>query len=171
MNRRARIFPISTAKIENMRPGEVRFTKEDRVMYVLPDEVEDAMDLILKPYNKHAVWFFDEIEGGRPPHPWAFVCLDKEYRIADHVQSTRTSKADIGIITYARVPDPLPAKFVPGVGTLCVTDKGALEAVAAASPLWSACWDALADLPTHRKWVAFLDPLPTAWVQEVSDNG
>jgi hypothetical protein len=171
MNGSARIFPVAIAETETMGPGEDHYKKSNRAMYVLPDEAEDAIELILKPYDNNPILFFDQIDGGRPPLPWAFVCLDKEYRIAEHVLSTRIKKADVGFIPYFRVPNPIPANFVPGVGTLCVMRKEALGKIADTSPLWSACWEALADLPTHRKWVAFLEPLPTAWVQEASDNG
>jgi hypothetical protein len=170
MNGSARIFPVAIAETETMGPGEDHYKKSNRAMYVLPDEAEDAIELILKPYDNNPILFFDQIDGGRPPLPWAFVCLDKEYRIAEHVLSTRIKKTDVGFITYSRVPNPIPANFVPGVGTLCVMRKEALEEIAETSPLWSACWTALADLSTNRKWVAFLEPLPKAWVQEVSDR-
>jgi hypothetical protein len=83
-------------------------------MYWLPAGVEDLLEPAMKPYGQHPSFCFDKINFGRPPAPWVFVCLDREYELAGHIATARPPDAGINFTSYTPVPNPMPRDFVLG---------------------------------------------------------
>jgi len=141
------------------------FIPDDRIRYWLPDEAEELLRPILARYSQSPLFYFDKINFGQPPAPWAFVCLDREYPLAGHIATVRPPDAGIFFVPYTRPPpEPLPEDFIPAVGVLVLDSKRGLERAAAASPLFSAAWKALLSCPADRCWLVLLAPLPEEWV-------
>jgi hypothetical protein len=108
----------------SIRMQDGLFAPAKGLSYLLPDEAEDQLATILAPYGLNPFFFIDEINEGRPPAPWAFICLDREYPIAGHIAASRLDKKTLAFSTFRPVPDPLPDDFVPGVGVRSVGKSG-----------------------------------------------
>lgn len=137
---------------------------DNRLTYGLPEEAEDLLRPVLEPYQQSPAFYFDKLNFGRPPAPWAVVCLDREYALAGHVATARPSDAGINFSPYTQVPKSVPPGFVPGVGTIVIAQKRGLETAAAKSPMFEMAWSALKDRPEDCHWLALLDPLPEPWL-------
>jgi hypothetical protein len=143
------------------------FKPDRRLAYGIPDEAVELLGPILAPYDADPTWFFDSINGGRPPAPWAIVCLDREYAIAGHICQTRPSRNDNGLVPYRNPRGVAPGGFVPPVGILVLSSKDALERVQGRSPVYEAAWKALSACSASEHWLAILDPLPEDWLAKV----
>jgi len=113
------------------------------------------------------MWYFDKLNFGRPPAPWALACLDREYPIAGHVATSRPPDAGIAFTPYNQLPNPMPNDFVPGVGVLAFASKSGLERSAAKSPLFAAVWNAFRECSPERRWLVILDPPSQEWLAQV----
>ena len=164
-----RCFEIVIGKFAVSENGSP-FVPDDRLTYWLPDEAQKLLEPILGRYGQDPTWYFDRINFGRPPAPWALACLDREYAIAGHVATSRPFDAGIAFATYTRVPNPMPDDFVPGVGVLTFKNKRGLERAAGTSPVFAAAWDALQQSSAERRWLVLLDPLPQEWLTQVLPN-
>ncbi|MDE0863163.1 MAG: hypothetical protein OSA98_05200 [Rubripirellula sp.] len=144
---------------------------ENRFGILLPDKAADDLEPILEPYRRHPSSFFDNLNGGQPPAPWALVCLDREYPLAGHITSTRPDKTTLRFTRYQRNHHNPPHDFVPDVGMLVFFTKNALREASSSSRLFDLAWQGLRDYPADGNWLALLDPLDSDWVGEVSaDN-
>src|SRR5690606_22990590 len=150
-----------------VRTGSGPFVPDSTLTYAIPDEAQELLEPILAPYDQDPNWFFDGLNFGRPPAPWALVCLDREYPIAGHIAGARTADAGIAFTQYRRVPTPVPRDFVPNVGVLTIGSKAGLGRVAGLSPVLEAAWEGLKDCSTERNWLVILDPLPEDWLAQV----
>jgi hypothetical protein len=140
---------------------------DGRLMYAVPDEAEEILAPILGKYDQDPFWFFDRLNFGRPPAPWAIVCLDREYALAGHIATSRPPDAGIAFAGYKEIPKPLPLDFAPGVGVLVFYSKNGLELAANNSPIFTASWKALQAASARGTWIAVLDPLPEEWLSQV----
>jgi hypothetical protein len=139
----------------------------NRLLYWIPDEAQELLEPVLGPYGQNPAWYFDKLNFGRPPAPWAIVCLDREYAIGGHVATSRSPAAGIAFSPYTQVPDPMPHDFVPRVGVLVFASKSGLERSAGDSPLFAAAWDALRECASSSRWLALLDPVEKEWLTQV----
>jgi hypothetical protein len=160
------VFEILIAESATSRDGGP-FVPDDRLTYCIPDAAAEHLEPILGAYDQDAGWFFDKLNFGRPPAPWAIACLDREYALAGHVVTCRPPDEGILFTAYRQIPNPCPDGFKPDVGILTFASKIGLERSAAASPLFAAAWEALRDCPSERRWLAILDPLPQQWLAQV----
>jgi hypothetical protein len=161
-----RLFEILIAASAISKDGGP-FVADDRLTYGIPDEAQELLEPILGRYGQDPTWYFDKLNFGRPPAPWALACLDREYGIAGHVATTRPPNAGIAFATYNQVPSPIPTDFVPGVGVLTFASKSGLERSAASTPLFAAVWDALRDCSSERRWLVILDGPSQEWLAKV----
>lgn len=161
-----RCFEILVAA-SSSGPAGGPLVPDNRLMYGLPEEAEDLLGPVLEPYRQSPAFYFDKLNFGRPPAPWALVCLDREYALAGHVASTRPPDAGIRFSPYAQVPSQIPPNFVPGVGTIVITQKRDLEVATGRSPIFEMAWDILKDRPQDRHWLVLFDPLPESWLDAV----
>jgi len=113
------------------------------------------------------MWYFDKLNYGRPPAPWAIACLNQEYAIAGHVASHRPDGSGILYTQYTEFPNPIPQDFVPKVGSITMQHKHGLEEAAERSPLFQEIWQDLKDRDTDRRWLVVADPLPEDWLAKV----
>lgn len=161
-----RCFEILIAESAVSKDGGP-FVPDNRLTYGIPDEAEELLEPILGPYGQDPLWYFDKLNFGRPPAPWALACLDREYPIAGHVATSRPADAGIAFAPYNQVPSPMPDDFVAGVGVLTFESKSGLERSADDSPLFAAAWNALRECSPERRWLMILDPLPQEWLNQV----
>ena len=140
---------------------------DDRLTYGIPDEAQELLDSILCPYGQDPNWYFDKLNFGRPPAPWALVCLDRDYAIGGHIAASRPPDAGIAFAPYDPWPDPVPSDFVPGVGVLTLASKSGLERAAGSSPVFAAAWTALRERSGNKRWLVVLDSLSQDWLTEV----
>ncbi len=132
--------------------------------YLLPEDAAAAVEPILAPYNQSPDWYFDRLNHGRPPAPWAVVCFDREYRIAGHIAETRGASRGIAFSTYRSQPDPMPEDYVPGVGVLLIFDRSALEQCSSRSSVLAQIWDALKECSVDARWLLVMDALSPSWL-------
>lgn len=143
---------------------------ENRFGILLPEEATEDLEPVLEPYRRHPDSFFDNLNGGQPPAPWALVCLDREYPLAGHVAANRPNKTSLRFTRYHRDQRNPPHDLVPDVGMLVCITKNALRTASSLSPLFDLAWQGLRDYSAHGNWLALLDPLDDHWVDEASAN-
>ena len=143
------------------------FVSDDQLTYGIPDQAQELLEPILGPYGQNAMWYFDKLNFGRPPAPWALVCLDREYAIGGYVATSRPPNAGIAFAPYNQVPNPMPKDFVHGVGVLTFGSKDGLERSAGNSPLYAAAWSALKECSPGSRWLVILDTLSQEWLAPV----
>jgi len=51
------------------------YIPDERLIYVIPDEAHELLEHILDKYGQDPMWYFDKLNFGRPPAPWAIACL------------------------------------------------------------------------------------------------
>src|SRR5262245_25508797 len=83
----ARLFQIIPT-IAEIRRGDGLVEHDDRVMYAIGEDAEQALDAILEPYDGSGCWYLD-LMNVKSPGPWAYVALRREYEIADYVIAQR----------------------------------------------------------------------------------
>jgi len=143
------------------------YIPDETIMYVIPEDAKELLGPILGRYDQHPEWYFDKLNFGRPPAPWAITCLDQEYSIAGHMAACRQPNSGIKFAPYTQVPNPIPQDFVPQVGVVSMQNKRGLEEVSDKSPLFQMLWEGLKDCTTEQKWLIILDPLPSEWLAQV----
>lgn len=136
----------------------------DRLIYAIPGDALELLRPILGPYGQDPEWYFDNLNFGRPPIPWAIACLDHDYTLGGHVAKARPPNAGITFTQYNPVPNPIPDDFVPNVGVLIFLSKGGLAYSVSRSPLFAAAWSALRSCSPEKRWLVILDPLPQDWL-------
>jgi len=143
------------------------YIPDHTLTYAIPDEAQELLEPILGPYDQDPMWYFDKLNYGRPPAPWAIACLDKEYAIAGHIASCRPEGSGILFTQYTNLPKPIPYDFIPKVGTITMLHKTGLEKATARSPLFEELWLGLKDRDLDRRWLIIADPLRDDWLTKV----
>jgi hypothetical protein len=117
MSRPFEIIPTTAAV---RREDGWSVSHDDRVMYLINEEAEAALDVILGPYGQFGGFYLDMMRV-KYPGPWAFVVLRREYDIAKYVIAQR-AKLDSGdtfsFTFFDNSVDFNAAGFVPKVGCL-----------------------------------------------------
>ncbi len=144
-----------------------QFIPDEKLTYEIPEDAQELLGPILKKYGQDPSWYFDLLNFGRPPAPWAIVCLDKEYSIAGHVVTCRQKNSGIAFTQYTKLPSPIPHDFVPQVGVVILLSKSGLEDASAKSALFQTMWEGLKDCSTDRRWLLVVDSLHEDWLAQV----
>jgi len=162
----ARLFEIvpTTALIRNS-DGSVE--RDDRVMYAIGDDAEQALDSVLEPYGEIGAWYLDRIQF-RSPGPWAFVALRREYEIADYVIARRNkidASESFKFTIYDRRMVGTDA-FVPKVACFLFFSKASVAAAAEKILFLRPAWELLRDKPAEQHWLVLLDEEPSDVISE-----
>jgi hypothetical protein len=160
-----RLFEIEVATVFIRRSGGPS-DASGRLAFALPEEAEDLLTPIMKPYQQSPMFYFDLLNFGRPPAPWAIACLDRQYALAGHVATVRPADSGISFSPYRSVPSPLPADFTPEVGVIVFASKAGLERARGCSALFDAAWSALGSKEASRRWLLLLDAPPDPWLRQ-----
>jgi hypothetical protein len=125
--------------------------QDHAVVYWLPAEAEELLRAVLGVYGQSPSQYFDELNLGRLPAPWAVICLDREYALSES-NLTTSAFAGIGVFPYAQAAQPGAR-----VGAIVVGDKPGLDRSHTASSVLAKAWEILKDLPTDQHWLVLLD--------------
>jgi len=147
-------------------------TSSQTFIDVHPDGI-DAVDDFLGRFGRNTFDFFGSVattceENGH--WPWAFVCFEKEFRLAGHLISLRRNRWDFSFSAYSIKPGEscIGENRVPPVGFILVYSKKALEYYAEQSPLFKNAWDQLAEYREDRRWICFPESPSDEWVEMAS---
>ena len=143
------------------------FVPDERFMYAIPEDAQELLEPILEPHEQNPTWYFDTLNSGRPPAPWALVCLDKEYSIAGHIATCRPKNSGIAFSPYTKLPNPMPKEFVPKVGVITLQSKMGLEEASDKSPLFKLLWEGFKNCASEQRWLIIVDSLSDDWLAQV----
>jgi hypothetical protein len=130
-------------------------------MVGLDADADAALEPILEPFDISPNMWIDKIVPSGRDTPWAVVCFDKQYAIADHIVSARPTTGQTILYTcYEPMPTPIPAGFRPtNVGVLVIPNKSTLDDCRSNSPLFQHIWNTLEDASPRGCWLVVLAPL------------
>ena len=156
----ARLFQIIPT-IAEIRRGDGLVEHDDRVMYAIGEDAEQALDAILEPYDGSGCWYLD-LMNVKSPGPWAYVALRREYEIADYViaQRNKMEASDRFKFTIYDVRQMETDGTVPKVGCLVFSSKSSLSAAAERIRFLRPAWILLQDKPAEQHWLVSLDEEP-----------
>jgi hypothetical protein len=120
--------------------------RSEKLNYILSERAEERMRKILSPFDATPFFYFNSLNYGNPPPPWALLCLDTEYDLANYA-------GPINFCPYKWDPAIAKEGYRPKVGTLIFFSKAEARQAAQASPLLQAAWQALSDLRDDRTWL------------------
>ena len=143
-------------------PGQRR--SDEKLTYMIPDDAQDVIDPILKPYGQSAMWYFDKLGHGRPPAPCAVLCLQKDYELAWHIREVRKTEREIAFAPYSKFTEPVPEDFVPKVGCIVIYDWEALNRAKEKSLLFDTAWHMFKEVDKQKPWLCLLPHLSTEWL-------
>jgi len=112
-------------------------------MYLISEEAEAALDIILEPYGQLGGFYLDMMHV-KYPGPRAYVVLRREYDIAKYVVAQRAKLDGPNTFSFTFFDNSVDfnAKgFIPKVGCLLFFSKTAVETAAKKDQLPSACVD------------------------------
>ena len=161
----ARIFQIIPVFSSTRIDGSVKY--DDRVAYWIGEDAEQALDVILQPYDGIGGWYLDQIQV-EPPGPWAFVALGRQYDIAEYVFAQRNKMEAKDRFTFTRYDARKIA--VPSVGCFQFFSKDSLSAAAERFRLLQPAWILLRDKPAKQNWLALVDEEPTDVLREAASG-
>jgi hypothetical protein len=139
-------------------PGSKR--SEESLAYMIPEDAEAAIDLVLEPYKWLTTWYLESIGDGRPPAPNAVLCLQRDYELAWHIREVRENPDEIRFAQYGEIPEPMPEGFVPKVGCIFIYDWEALSRARGKSFLFDAAAQLLEASNRQTQWLCLLPELP-----------
>ncbi len=143
-------------------PGKRR--TDERLMFHVPDDAEDIIDPILKPYGQKASWYFNKLKHGPLPVPLAFLCLQNDHELAWHIREVRKNENEIAFAQYSKFTEPVTEDFVPKVGCIVIYDWEALRKAKEKSLLFDTAWHILKDVDKRKSWLCLLPHLPAEWL-------
>jgi hypothetical protein len=162
----ARLFQIIPT-IAEIRRSDGSVEHDDRVMYAIGEDAEQALDAILEPYGGSGCWYLDLMQV-KSPGPWAYVALRREYDIADYVIAQRNKmeasdrfKFTIYDLRQIEIDGP-----VSKVGCFVFFSKNSLSAAAERIGFLRPAWVLLRDKPAEQHWLVSLDEEPTDLLRE-----
>ena len=145
---------------------------DDRVMYLVCEEAEAALDVILEPYGEIGAFYLDKMHA-KFPGPWAYVVLRQEYDIANYVIAQRT-KLDGGntfnFTLYDNSVDVRAAGFIPKVGCFLFFSKNSIEAAAKKIRFLDPAWTLLQKMSIEQHWLVLLDEDPALVLAEAMER-
>ena len=166
-----RLFEIiPTVSTTRLADGTVEH--DDRVMYMLSDEAEAALDVILEPHGGSGAWYLDRMKV-KSPGPWAYVCLRKEYEIANYLYAQRAKLSEdngFAFTFYDNRVDVRAAGFIPKVGCLVFYSKASLAVAAKVIRFLEPAWLLLQSTPMEKHWLVVLDEEPALVIAEAAQR-
>lgn len=183
------LFPMTA---ETVSGKGVTVEIREKTWLGFPKEVEEKLEVILKPYGYEPdsdeakapgadtfLLYVEQMfeEGGRVP--WAIIFYPEEYpeAVGEHLLSIRPNR-DMRYSGYSCFPSftAEPRTPVnedrPPLSIIFAFSKSALMASAASnSPLLRDALTLLADKPESENWVVIADSLDPAEVQAICSNG
>jgi hypothetical protein len=141
--------------------------RDDRVMYAIGEDAEQALDVILQPYDGIGGWYLDQIQA-KSPGPWAFVALRREYDIADYVFAQRNKMEARDGFKFTLYD--ARKITVPKVGCFLFFFKNSLSAAAERIRFLQPAWALLRDKPVRQHWLVLLDEEPTDVLREAASG-
>jgi hypothetical protein len=166
----ARLFEIvPTTALIHRDDGSVEH--DDRVMYVIGEDAEQALDSILEPYGEIGGWYLDKMQV-RSPGPWAFVALRREYDIADYVITQRKGLggSDSFKFTIYDARKIGTDAFAPKVACFLFFSKNSIAAAAEKIRFLRPAWALLRDKPAEQHWLVLLDEEPGDVMSEAAST-
>jgi hypothetical protein len=130
---------------------------DGKLMWSIPEEAHEPLDEIVSPYSQSALFYLDKVNLGRPPAPWVFIILPREYQIAQHIWAIRSSKKAIPFSMHRPNPTSIPEGFVPTVGCIVTYNKTELLIHSEKSPLLKEVWRELSDKGENSHWLCIVD--------------
>jgi hypothetical protein len=168
MSRPFEIIPTTAAV---RREDGWSVSHDDRVMYLINEEAEAALDVILGPYGQFGGFYLDMMRV-KYPGPWAFVVLRREDDIAKYVIAQR-AKLDSGdtfsFTFFDNSVDFNAAGFVPKVGCLLFFSKIAAQSAARKLRFLEPVSTLFQELPAEKHWLILLDETPQLVLSEASN--
>jgi len=161
----ARVFQIIPVFSSTRIDGSVKY--DDRVTYWIGEDAEQALDVILQPYDGIGGWYLDQIQV-EPPGPWAFVALGRQYDIADYVIAQRNKMEAKDRFTFTLYD--ARNITVPKVGCFLFCSKDSLSAAAERFRFLQPAWVSLRDKPAKQNWLALVDEEPTDVLREAASG-
>ena len=162
----ARLFQIIPT-IAEIRRDDGSAEHDDRVMYAIGEDAEQALDAILEPYDGSGCWYLDLMQV-KSPGPWVYVALRREYDIADYVigQRNKMEASDRFKFTIYDARQVQPDGTVPEVGCFLFFSKNSLSAAVERIRFLR---PVLRDKPAEQHWLVSLDEEPTDLLRDAAD--
>jgi hypothetical protein len=163
-----RLFEIvPTTSLIRSDDGSVEH--DDRLMYAMGQDAEQALDSILEPYSEIAAFYLDKMQV-KSPGPWAFVALRREYDIADYIvaQRNKIGAGDSFKFTIYDARKFGTNEFVPKVACFLFFSKSSVSAAAERIRFLRPAWGLLRDKPAEQHWLVLLDEDPTHVLSEAA---
>lgn len=132
-------------------------------MLVVPEEAEDAVNDIARPYRSTGDFWgaVDTVVNSWGEIPWALVALNREYALVGHLMHIKGTTRDLRFMRYSSArKEPTHLSF------LFVMNKTILAQLADHTPLIGCAWNILKDKEERRRWLCMCDPLPEVWARE-----
>jgi hypothetical protein len=153
-----RLFEI-VPTMASVRHKDGLVQHDDRVMYLISEEAEAALDIILEPSGECGGFYLDKMLV-KFPGPWAYVVLRREYDIAKYVIAQRAEldgRHTFSFTYFDNSVDKNAAGFIPKVACLLFFSKAAVEAAAKTINFLRPASDVLQKLPAEKHWLILLD--------------
>jgi hypothetical protein len=144
---------------------------DDRVMYLVSEEAEAALDIILEPYGQFGGFYLDMMHV-KYPGPWAYVVLRREYDIAKYVIAQRAKLDGQNTFSFTFFDNSVDFNatgFIPKVGCLLFFSKTAVESAARKIRFLEPVSNLLREMPDEKHWLILLDENPQLVLSEAAN--
>ena len=164
----ARLFQIIPT-IAEIRRDDGSVEHDDRVMYAIGEDAEQALDAILEPYDGSGCWYLD-LMNVKSPGPWAYVALRQEYDIADYViaQRNKMEVSDRFKFTIYDARNIQTNGPVSKVGCFVFYSSNSLSAAAEGIRFLRPARGILQNKHAEHHWLVLLDEEPTDVLREAA---
>jgi hypothetical protein len=165
-----RLFEI-VPTIASVRHNDGLVQHDDGVMYLISEEAEAALDVILEPYREFGGFYLDKMLV-KFPGPWGYIGLRREYDIANYVVTQRAKldgRHTFSFTFFDSSVDFNAAGFIPKVGCFIFFSKTAAEAAAKTINFLQPVSDLLQKLPAEKHWLILLDENPQLVLSEAAN--
>ena len=162
----ARLFEIVPTTALT-RGGDGSIEHDDRVMYTIREDAEEALDAILEPYGGSSAFYLDNMQV-RSPGPWAYVALSREYDIANFVIAQRDKIGGQNSFKFTIYDRRAlgTADFLPKVACFLFFSKHAVALAAERIQFLQPAWLLLRNMPPEKHWLVLLEEDPASVLGE-----
>ena len=152
-----------------MRRNDGSVERDDRVMWAVGEDAQEALDAVLKPYDEIGAFYLDKIHV-QSSGPWAFVALRREYDIAGYIiaQRNKIGASDSFKFTIYDARQIGTDGFIPKVACFLFFSKSAVAAAADKIRFLQPAWVLLRDKPAEKHWLVLLDEDPALVLSEAA---
>ena len=162
-----RLFQI-VPTISSTRRADGSVEHDHRVMYLIGEDAEAALDSILEPYDDIGAFYLDKMLV-QSPGPWAYIALRQEYDISEYVIAQRDKmggRQAFSFTIYDINVDVSADGFVPNVACFLFYSKDAAAAAAERIRFLQPAWELLRDASSDKHWLVLLDEDPASVLTE-----